>query len=276
MVANGRCDRECSPRKLYRLTLIYLGALLLSAWIYMLVQRTWPDIYEHLFDDPSHLLGIGWFGSLGGIIANVTGLARHRRKWNVDWNFWYGARPLTSGVVAVIGYLIYISLVQASLATNSERHVAPTVLGYAIAFAIGFREDVFRDLLQRVFELIAGAGGADTQPPSAPPNFRGRLSADGSHATLSWGHATDNVAVVAYNLYRDDRLLATIRISPPPSERSDERVEFIDYLTAADQGCTYAVTAADAAGNESSMSGPITVRVPESESGRPEAGVSSV
>ncbi|MFC7240945.1 hypothetical protein ACFQO7_00500 [Catellatospora aurea] len=264
MAAGEKRRRELTPRGLSAISMGYLMLLLMLVWGYFKFHDYLLNSKAPLIYDPRHMLYIAWYGALGGVMANFTGLLRHREKWNPAWNLWYAARPWTSSIVGVIGYLIYISIVQASLSFDDENN-PPRVLGYVIAFAIGYREDLFRDLLQRVFELIASAGGADTQAPSVPPDFKGGIGDDGRHAVLTWGHATDNVAVSTYNLYRDRRLLATVKVRPPAVEHSGERIRFADYTL----GCgaepsshSYAVTAVDAAGNESILAGPIQIMFP--------------
>jgi len=79
----------------------------------------------------------------------------------------------------------------------------------------------------------------DTMPPQPPTNLQRTKSAKKGTLQLSWQAASDDVGVVAYRLYHQDELMATVEgtsYSDEPSER-DTR---------------YAVSALDAAGNESS------------------------
>jgi hypothetical protein len=65
-----------------------------------------------------------------------------------------------------------------------------------VAFALGHREEIFRELIHRIFDLLATAGGADTEPPSAPPELCGRVaSGEPAAAELIWKAARDNIAV---------------------------------------------------------------------------------
>ena len=47
----------------------------------------------------------------------------------------------------------------------------------------------------------------DTTPPSVPTNLSGTIS--GTTATLSWSASTDNVAVTAYDIYRDGKKIGS-------------------------------------------------------------------
>ncbi len=91
---------------------------------------------------------------------------------------------------------------------------------------------------------VTPAGPTDTQAPSAP----GVLTATGGSgaATLSWGAATDNVAVVGYNLYRS----TTSGFTPGAANQVAQPVG----TTYSDSGLAagtyyYRVAARDAAGN---------------------------
>ena len=81
----------------------------------------------------------------------------------------------------------------------------------------------------------------DTQAPSAPLNLAGAVSF--TNVTLSWLPSTDNVGVVAYNVFRNNVL-----ISSTPTNTS-----LVTGLTA-NTKFTFGVTAVDAAGNQSAMS----------------------
>ncbi len=88
----------------------------------------------------------------------------------------------------------------------------------------------------------------DTQPPSTPAN----LGVDAVTTTtvhLSWDAATDNVGVTAYRLYRGGALLATLAGT---SHDDTGLTPSTNY--------SYRVSALDAAGNESALSGAVSAR----------------
>lgn len=78
----------------------------------------------------------------------------------------------------------------------------------------------------------------DTQPPSVPTELRGTVS--GTTATLNWAASSDNVAVVAYDIYRNNILAGT---SNTPG--------YTDIGLAANTTYQYTVAARDAQGNVS-------------------------
>jgi hypothetical protein len=94
-----------------------------------------------------------------------------------------------------------------------------------------------------------GAAPGDTTPPSDPTGLVS-TSADAGNVVLGWETSTDNVGVVAYDVYRDTQLLA-----------GTTTTSFTD--TSALGGLTYEyyVRARDAVGNVSGPSNTVTVTV---------------
>ncbi len=81
----------------------------------------------------------------------------------------------------------------------------------------------------------------DTQAPSVPTNLKGTTA--GTTATLNWDAATDNIAVTAYDIYRDNvKVGATAALS------------YTDSGLAANKTYQYAVAARDAQNNASPRS----------------------
>ncbi|WP_207670144.1 PQQ-dependent sugar dehydrogenase [Glaciibacter flavus] len=88
----------------------------------------------------------------------------------------------------------------------------------------------------------------DTTAPSTPTGLT--ASASGTTVTLGWTASTDNVAVKAYDIYRDDVKVSSVTTTgstPPPTT-------YIDSGLAATTTYRYRVVARDAAGNVSSSS----------------------
>jgi chitodextrinase len=80
--------------------------------------------------------------------------------------------------------------------------------------------------------------GGDNEAPSAPLNLQATV--DFTNITLDWLPSTDNVGVVAYNVYQDGALIATTPHTNQPILGLPQLTEFI-----------FGVSAVDAAGNES-------------------------
>jgi outer membrane protein assembly factor BamB len=100
------------------------------------------------------------------------------------------------------------------------------------------------DIWEQTDVEIVPAGPPDTQPPSAP----GTLTASGGSGTasLTWGAATDNVAVTGYNIYRS----VNSGFTPGPANQITQ-TSGTSYTDSGLSAGTYyyLVTAFDAAGN---------------------------
>lgn len=83
----------------------------------------------------------------------------------------------------------------------------------------------------------------DTTPPTAPTGLTASFNSTTNAIDLSWTAATDNVAVTGYRIYRD---------GGPVPVATVNGITFSDVAAAGTH--TYAVTAIDAAGNESAPS----------------------
>ena len=89
----------------------------------------------------------------------------------------------------------------------------------------------------------------DTTPPTAPTNLAATMS--GSQVNLTWTAATDNVGVVAYDIYRNSALLG-----------ASTTTSFTDTTVAGATTYDYVVKARDAAANVSPPSNTATVTTP--------------
>ena len=87
----------------------------------------------------------------------------------------------------------------------------------------------------------------DTTAPSAPFNFTAATS--GSGVKLDWNASTDASGTVSYDVYRDDRVIATVygRTYTDPNVTGQHR---------------YTVRAADARGNRSASPAPVSINGP--------------
>lgn len=101
----------------------------------------------------------------------------------------------------------------------------------------------------RTIEVFNAAG--DTTPPSTPTSFT-VTPGGASRADLAWNASTDNVGVVAYDVYRDDALLTSVGAV---TSYSDTNVQ---------QGATYQykIQARDAVGNLSGFTSNVSVTIP--------------
>jgi chitodextrinase len=97
---------------------------------------------------------------------------------------------------------------------------------------------------QNLLATMVGAS-PDVSPPSVPANVQVAARSAAS-IDLTWSASTDNVGVTGYRIYRNGMILTT---SPSPS--------FTDSGLTPSTNYTYAITAYDAAANESAQSVPV-------------------
>jgi hypothetical protein len=257
---------------------VWLGVLALLAYCYLKDKQEIAEIAG--IEDEDRILAIAWAGSLGALTANFSDIARRADRWNPHLASWFLVRPLTGAAFGAFGYLIFRAAVQAS-ATNATDSGGPAILGYVIAFTLGYRQDMFRDLLKRITDLLATAGGADVEPPSAPPGLHCEAGPADNAVTISWNPSSDNVGVAGYNVYRDYWFLAAVLVkrssgNGPATQpeggnasgqgREPERISFVDRRPGDLEKLEYSVTAFDDAGNESAPAGPVPVHISSSGS----------
>jgi hypothetical protein len=148
------------------------AALAISlAWLVVLAPLAYPYLKNGQqiaeIKDSYRLLAIAWVSSVGAIIASFSDIARNADKWNPHRAIWFAVRPLTGAAFGAIGYLIYYTIIQLSVAERAQMQgpETPTILGYVVAFTLGYREELFRELLKRVTDLLATAGATGRSAP---------------------------------------------------------------------------------------------------------------
>ncbi|XID90245.1 carbohydrate-binding protein [Paenibacillaceae bacterium WGS1546] len=95
--------------------------------------------------------------------------------------------------------------------------------------------------------FIAGSGGTDTEPPTAPTNLAYTQPTPGT-IRLTWNAATDNVGVQSYEIYANDQLRGAVNGSTLVYDDNQPTSATV----------TYYVVAKDAAGNASPRSNTVT------------------
>ena len=104
--------------------------------------------------------GVVWFGAVGAVTVSFYGLFDHNGPhWDKTYNYWHVARPFMGAMFAVVAYLIFIGLINATGGTPSAKPQGDDVIPYlVVGFVVGFREATFRLLLQKAIDLLLGPG----------------------------------------------------------------------------------------------------------------------
>ena len=154
-------------------------------------------------------------------------LVRYNADGSVDTGFGSGGRITTD----VAG------------GTDEVKALGIQADGKVVAAGRSFRSN-FDLTLARYNNDVVAPPPTDTTPPTAPTGLTATFNATTNTIDLSWTAATDNVAVTGYRIFRDGALIPT---TTP-----------VTGTTFSDAGQTgthsYAVSAVDAAGNESGLS----------------------
>lgn len=100
------------------------------------------------------------------------------------------------------------------------------------------------------------SGPPDTQAPTVPTGLVSQGFDANGFPQLAWNASTDNVSVIAYNVYRN-----AVSVGQSPG------LSLVDTSVAPLTTYSYTVTAVDGAGNESAASTPLSVTTPPTPSG---------
>jgi hypothetical protein len=103
-------------------------------------------------------LAVPWWGALGGITISLTGIFKHASSWNRNLEAWHVARPVMGAIMGSVGYLIFIVVIRSTGASvTAATHTGDAVFDL-VAFLVGYREAVFRDLLRKAVDVLLAPG----------------------------------------------------------------------------------------------------------------------
>jgi len=168
---------------------------------------------------------VPWFGAVGAVVLSLSGVFEHRKDWDKEYCYWYWARPFVGAVTSTVSVLIFQSgiLAVGGELPNEARTATKNLLYYLFAFIAGYRENVFRDLIRRVADVILTPGQqaappriSSVQPSQVPHGQQATVTVSGSGFT-----GTTAVKLGSLNLQfatdSDSQLTVTI----PAMENAD-------------------------------------------------------
>jgi hypothetical protein len=169
---------------------------LLGLGVFVILYRAGTIDPRRDFFGPIPFL-VPWFGAVGAVMLSLTGVFSHRDDWDTKYGYWHWSRPFVGGVLATVGVLMFqsgILAVGGQLPNSAQTGGAKNLLYYLIAFVVGFREDVFRRLIQRVADLIISpdpqAGGEPVIASISPAQAQSGQQTDVVIAGSSFTGAT--------------------------------------------------------------------------------------
>jgi chitodextrinase len=178
------------------------------------------------------------------IPSGVGAVSPNPNQVNLAWN-------ASTDNVGVTGYSIYrnganLTTVPGNVLTYSDTTVVPST---SYAYTVDAYDLAGNHSSVSTAANVTTGSLPDTQPPTVPTGLNA-VSSSPTKVDLSWGAASDNVAVTGYTIYRDGGSLTTV---------SGSTLSFSDTTVAPATAYTYTVDAFDQAGNHSSKSGPAAV-----------------
>jgi IPT/TIG domain len=160
---------EPSPRASSRTAIFLIElAYLLALGAFVIAYRIhWIDPRKDFFGPVPFL--VPWFGAVGAAVLSLSGVFAHRRDWDVEYRFWHWSRPLIGGIVGTVSVLIFqsgILAVGSKLPSQTATTTTKNLLYYVVAFVVGYREDIFRQLIRRLADVILTPA---SEPAAAAP-----------------------------------------------------------------------------------------------------------
>lgn len=165
------------------------------------------------------------------------------------------------GADAVTGYAVYRSDRTEPIGSTSATWFddlgaqADEVYSYRVVVV----DAMERQSTLAVSPQIISRAGSDRSPPSVPGKLTGQLTAAG-YVKLDWSASGDNVAVVAYELVRDD--VGAVMKTDSASSYTDDTVE-------PGKSYSYRLRAVDGSANRSAWSSAFTMAVPAGQDTTP-------
>jgi hypothetical protein len=166
-------DDKCPPNPCVRVPGLVVAASVL--WLVLLVASfVCTEKIDGFADFVEFRLGklpfeTIWFGAVGGWLISAQGIFTYNRKWLRSYDYWHYLRPVLGAIMGTLGCLIFIVLNEAA----TKKTAAPNAVFYdVIALAVGYREESFRKLLEKLFDsiILPGKATKDTKAPGSTPN----------------------------------------------------------------------------------------------------------
>jgi hypothetical protein len=149
-----------SQPAIFTIQVFYLTILAVLATIYF-TDRNMIGLPESI--GPVSI-AVPWFGALGAVLISLVGVTEHRNDWDPSYRFWHWSRPLLGASFGAISVLIFQAGILAVGSTPSAKpaDIPHNLLYYIVAFAVGYRDETFRELMKRLTDVIFSQGPTTT------------------------------------------------------------------------------------------------------------------
>ncbi len=135
-----------------------IGLFLLPNVFKDLIPRWFPEMSSDALIDISTMINSMLWGGVGGIVSALIGLWAHRtlsQEVDRQWAIWFFANPFMGIVLGALIFLLVRAILLGVFPSTSGRFPYLWLL-YAMAWLVGFEQNVFYDLIERgmkIFEL---------------------------------------------------------------------------------------------------------------------------
>jgi hypothetical protein len=185
-------NKTWSRRRVFVYEIVVLCALWTFAGLHLTGVLVVPDQFGTI------PVGVPFFGAVGAVLVSLSAVFDFRGEgWDPRWEAWHYTRWLIGGSVGIISVLIFqAGIISTGITVKDIKATNVNLTYYLIAFAVGYRESTFRELIKRLVEVILTPGSGDP-PPSVT-----KINPD--HGTV---HGGDPVAIVGANLAKVNSVL---------------------------------------------------------------------
>jgi hypothetical protein len=168
-VANDPNGRKIStPAAFLCLDIFYVAVL-----VVLLIGRQGHFLWVDRIHSPIGGIvpvAVPWFGALGAVTISIYGIVDHSDSWQDKWDLWHVVRPVVGAILGTVAFLIFVGVIQATgttptaTTTNTGSNSVKIIVYLLVAFVVGFREQTFRTLIQRVVDILLSPGDTATAP----------------------------------------------------------------------------------------------------------------
>jgi glucose/arabinose dehydrogenase/chitodextrinase len=163
--------------------------------------------------------------------------------------------------VAVSGYRIFRNGSQVGTSATASFHDTGLAVNTTYAYTVSAYDAAGNNSAQS--PSVNASTLPDTTAPSVPTNLAAQVIS-GTQINLSWTASADNVGVSSYHVYRDNTLVATVTTT-----------SFPDTGLTPGNTYSYAVSASDAATNESAKTANVLASTPAPDTQDPAASMTA-
>lgn len=186
--------------------------------------------------------------------AGLTGTSNSISRIDLSWQ-------ASSDDVGVVGYRVFRDGVAVGTTATTSFQDNGVAVGTSYSYAVSAYDAAGNESARSA--PVSVRTQDDSTAPSVPADLAVQVVSS-TQTTLSWSTSTDDVGVAGYRIYRDDAFLKSSSVTPVQDAGLTPGTTY-----------RYAVSAYDAAGNESARTAPIEITTPAPDNTPPSAAMTA-